>query len=108
MARPPNRNTEDFIGHVGGDDFIIITQGERVNTMAEALTKRFNAEVGTHYDFKARQQGFIVYQGRDGKEQRASLMTMAIGVIKPDEEGFTDIREITEAAAEARRRTTGR
>jgi diguanylate cyclase (GGDEF)-like protein len=99
---------EDFIGHVGGDDFIIITQGERVNTMAEALTKRFNAEVGTHYDFKARQQGFIVYQGRDGKEQRASLMTMAIGVIKPDEEGFTDIREITEAAAEARRRTTGR
>jgi diguanylate cyclase (GGDEF)-like protein len=99
---------EDFIGHVGGDDFIIITQGERVNTMAEALTKRFNAEVGTHYDYKARQQGFIVYQGRDGREQRASLMTMAIGVIKPDEEGFTDIREITEAAAEARRRTMGR
>jgi diguanylate cyclase (GGDEF)-like protein len=98
---------EDFIGHIGGDDFIIITQAERVNTMAEALTKRFNAEVGTHYDFKARQQGFIVYKGRDGKEQRASLMTMAIGVIKPDEEGFTDIREITEAAAEARRRTTG-
>jgi len=99
---------EDFIGHVGGDDFIIITQGERVNPMAEALTKRFNAEVGTHYDFKARQQGFIVYQGRDGREQRASLMTMAIGIIKPGEDGFTDIREITEAAAEARRRTTGR
>ena len=99
---------EDFIGHVGGDDFIIITQGERVNPMAEALTKRFNAEVGTHYDYKARQQGFIVYQGQDGREQRASLMTMAIGVIKPDEEGFTDIREITEAAAEARRRTIGR
>ena len=99
---------EDFIGHVGGDDFIIITQGERVNTMAEALTKRFNAEVGTHYDYKARQQGFIVYQGQDGREQRASLMTMAIGVIKPDEAGFTDIREITEAAAEARRRTIGR
>ncbi len=99
---------EDFIGHVGGDDFIIITQGERVNTMAEALTKRFNAEVGTHYDYKARQQGFIVYQGQDGREQRAPLMTMAIGVIKPEEEGFTDIREITEAAAEARRRTMGR
>jgi len=76
--------------------------------MAEALTKRFNAEVGTHYDYKARQQGFIVYQGQDGREQRASLMTMAIGVIKPDEAGFTDIREITEAAAEARRRTIGR
>ena len=95
---------EDFIGHVGGDDFIIITQGDRGEAMAEALTKRFNAEVGPHYDFKARQQGFVVYKGRDGKEQRAALMTMAIGIIKPDEEGFTDIREITEAAADSRRR----
>jgi diguanylate cyclase (GGDEF)-like protein len=100
--------SEDFIGHVGGDDFIIITQGDRVNTMAEALIKRFNAEVGTHYDFKARQQGYIVYKDRSGKEQRAPLMTMAIGVIQPDEQGFTDIREITEAAADARRRSTGR
>jgi PleD family two-component response regulator len=99
---------EDFIGHVGGDDFIIITQGDRVNAMAEALTKRFNDEVGPHYDFKARQQGFIVYKGRDGKEQRAALMTMAIGIIKPDEVGFTDIREITEAAADSRRRAMAR
>jgi diguanylate cyclase (GGDEF)-like protein len=99
---------EDFIGHVGGDDFIIITQGDRVNAIADALAKRFNAEVGTHYDFKARQQGYIVYKGRDGKEQRASLMTMAIGLIQPDEQGFTDIREITEAAADARRRAVGR
>ena len=99
---------EDFIGHVGGDDFIIITQGDRVKAMAEALTKRFDAEVGTHYDFKARQQGFVVYKGRDGKEQHAALMTMAIGVIKPDEGGFTDIREITEAAADSRRRAMAR
>jgi len=75
--------------------------------MADALARRFNAEVGTHYDFKARQQGYILYKGRDGKEQRASLMTMAIGVIQPDEQGFTDIREITEAAADARRRAVG-
>jgi len=58
---------EDFIGHVGGDDFIIITQGDRVTAMAEALTKRFDAEVGTHYDFKSRQQGFVVYTGQDEK-----------------------------------------
>ncbi len=99
--------SEDFIGHVGGDDFIIITQGDRVNAIADALAKRFSAEVGTHYDFKARQQGYILYKGRDGKEQRAPLMSMAIGVIQPDEQGFTDIREITEAAADARRRAVG-
>jgi hypothetical protein len=76
--------------------------------MSENLSKRFTAEVGTHYDFKARQQGFVVYKDRDGKDQRAPLMTMAIGLIASDKQQFTDIREITEAAADARRRAAGR
>jgi diguanylate cyclase (GGDEF)-like protein len=93
---------EDFIGHVGGDDFIIISRADRAKVIADALVKRFNAEVGTHYDFQARQKGYIVYQG-----QQAPLMTMATGIISPEAQEFTDIREITEAAAEARRRATG-
>jgi diguanylate cyclase (GGDEF)-like protein len=93
---------EDFIGHVGGDDFIIISRNDRAKPIADALIKRFNAEVGTHYDFKARQQGYIVYQG-----QQVPLMTIAVGIISPDMHEFTDIREITEAAADARRHAAG-
>ena len=85
------------------DDFIVIVQGDRAKPIADALTKRFNEEVGTHYDFKARQQGYIVFKGKDGSEQRAPLMTMSIGIISSDAQQFTDIREITEAAADARR-----
>ncbi len=96
---------EDFIGHVSGDDFIIIVQGDRAKPIADALVKRFNDEVGAHYDFKARQQGYITFKDKDGREQRAPLMTMATGIISPDVQQFTDIREITEAAADARRHT---
>src|SRR5512136_927234 len=38
--------SEDFIGHVGGDDFIIITTNERASAMSEVIAQRFNAEVG--------------------------------------------------------------
>lgn len=100
--------TEDFIGHVGGDDFIIITLTDKATALAEALAKRFNAEVGTHYDFVARQRGYVTYRDRMGQEQRAPLMTMAIGLISSNTQEFTDIREITEAAAEARRRAIAR
>ena len=99
---------EDFIGHVGSDDFIIIVQGDRARPIADALVKRFNEEVGAHYDFRARQQGYIAYKDKDGREQRAPLMTMAVGMISPDDQQFTDIREITEAAADARRRSMSR
>ena len=93
---------EDFIGHVGSDDFIIISRSDRAKPIADALVKRFNSEVGTHYDFQARKNGYIVYQG-----QKVPLMTMAVGIISPDMQEFTDIREITEAAADARRRAAG-
>ena len=101
-------SSEDFIGHVGGDDFLIITTGDKTQAIAEALAKRFNAEVGTHYDFVARQRGYIVFKDQNGQEQRAPLMTMAVGSISSTTSDFTDIREITEAAADSRRRAAGR
>ncbi len=99
---------EDFIGHISGDDFIIITPADRAKPLADALMKRFNAEVGTHYNFRDRENGYITYKDPDGREQRAPLMKMLIGIILSDDEEFTDIRETTEAAAEARRRSMPR
>ncbi len=93
----------DFIGHVGGDDFIIITTEELVKPMKEDLIKRFAEGVGTHYDFKARQQGYIVVRDEQGNEQKIGLMELAVGVITYRDGPFSDIREITELAAAARR-----
>ncbi len=89
---------EDFIGHIGGDNFLIITPIERVNQIADALSKRFNAEVGTHYDFKDRQSGVLTFNGK-----QHPFMSMAIGIVTSEGQQFSDIREITEVAADARR-----
>ena len=96
--------SDDFVGHIGGDDFIIMTTASRVDAMAEAITERFNRDVGTHYDFMTRMQGYLVVQDDDGAEVREPLMRMIVGTLKAEDGPFTDIREITEAAAEARRR----
>ncbi|HHS97809.1 MAG TPA: response regulator [Chloroflexi bacterium] len=94
---------DDFIGHVGGDDFLIITEKSLVEPLVKDLERRFSEGIGTHYDFKARQQGYIVVRDDEGNERKVGLMTLAIGVITSDDGPFTDIREITEAAAAARR-----
>ncbi|MEE8389377.1 MAG: response regulator [Anaerolineae bacterium] len=79
----------DFIGHIGGEDFWIVAEKDLVEPITEDLCRRFDAEIGTHYDWKARQEG--------------NLMTLAIGVVTVDDGPFYDIREITEAASSARR-----
>src|SRR5678809_617081 len=50
-------STTDFIGHAGGDNFIIITSEEKSASIKARIKQRFNAEVQSHYNFMDRQQG---------------------------------------------------
>jgi PleD family two-component response regulator len=95
--------SNDFIGHVGGDDFLVVTSKDLIPDMVKELQTRFSEGVGTHYDFRARQQGHIIVKDDEGNERQVGLMALSIGVITSDDGPFTDIREITEAAAAARR-----
>ncbi|HEB65616.1 MAG TPA: response regulator [Chloroflexi bacterium] len=97
---------DDFIGHAGGDNFIIITTEDKAPAVRERLKTRFAEEVQTQYNFIDREQGFIMASDESGNLVQMPLMTLAIGVVTPSEYEFADIREITELAAEARRKDT--
>lgn len=97
----------DFVGHAGGDNFIIITTDGASVSVRNKLKERFAEEVQTHYNFIDRQQGFILAPNADGQSEQFPLMTLAVGLVSPSQTSFADIREITELAAEARRQDAG-
>jgi PleD family two-component response regulator len=88
----------DFIGHRGGEDFIVITTGEQGSIIRDRITARFGSGVGTHYNFIDRENQYISID-----EQQYPLMSLAVGMVTPEDGPFSDIREITEVAAELRR-----
>jgi PleD family two-component response regulator len=88
----------DFIGHAGGQTFVIITYTAKVPEMVDKLKARFANEIATHYNFIDREQGGIRLP--DGS--LAPLMKLSVGVVS-SQQSFSDIREITETAAELRR-----
>jgi diguanylate cyclase (GGDEF)-like protein len=94
--------SSDFIGHAGGDNFIVITAEASAEAIRERMKQRFAEEVQSHYNFMDRQQGFIQVP-RDGISVQVPFMTLAVGIVSPSRQSFADIREITELAAEARR-----
>jgi GGDEF domain-containing protein len=96
----------DFIGHAGGDNFIVITKEDKAEAMKARLKERFDNEVLTHYNFMDRQQGFVQAPAADGTTVKVPFMTMSVGIVSPSSNSFADIREITELAAEARRQDT--
>lgn len=98
--------TSDFIGHAGGDNFIIITTNEAAANIRQKLKQRFANEIQSHYNFIDRQQGFIQAPQPEGGVEKVGFMTLSAGLVSPDLHSFADIREITELAAEARRQDT--
>lgn len=98
--------TSDFIGHAGGDNFIIITTNEAAPNIRQKIKARFAEEIQSHYNFIDRQQGFIQAPTAEGGTEKVPFMTFSVGIVSPTSHSFADIREITELAADARRQDT--
>ena len=93
----------DFVGHPGDDNFVVITSETAAQLILKRLKERFDEEVQTHYNFLDRENHSITTTKNNGSAQQYSLMTISAGVVNSSQYEFADIREITEMAAEARR-----
>jgi CheY-like chemotaxis protein len=87
---------DDFAGHVGEDDFVVIT----VPARAQALMDRVKG------DFKSalKDLGTVIEQEEGEQQDAIPLLDLFIGLLTHKERAFTDIRELAEAAAQVRRR----
>ncbi len=88
-----NLSEKDFLAYGGRDDFIIITQRERFDALRDEVMRLFSEEVGSHYNFIDREQGYILYEG-----QKVPLAELRVRMVTPEVDGpFYDIRSLTEA-----------
>ncbi len=90
---------DDFIGHASNETLVLITISEDVEAIEAALREKFDEGIMAHYNFMDREQGGIATP--DGS--LAPLMRLSIGIVSGKTQRFSDIREITETAAEYRR-----
>ncbi len=97
----------DFIGQASDNDFIIITTPEAAPIICKGINERFDKESDVFYPFSIREAGKVSYKDIDGITREADLMKLAVGVVSSTAGPFADIVQITEDAAENRRRNAG-
>jgi len=102
-----NGTMDDFIGQASDNDFIILTTPEVGSQLCQTITTRFNEECKVFYPFTVREAGKVIYEDIDGITRESDLMNLAIGVVSHEDGPFADIVQITEDAAENRRRNPG-
>ncbi|MFU2208535.1 bifunctional diguanylate cyclase/phosphodiesterase [Solidesulfovibrio sp. C21] len=72
----------DFVGHVGGDDFVVIAARGAADAVADAVVTVFATEVPRLYTPEDRDRGFIRGKSRDGMEKDFPLITLSIGILE--------------------------
>jgi diguanylate cyclase (GGDEF)-like protein len=72
---------EDFAGHIGGDDFIVVTEMERAPLIAEEVIRLFTARIPEHYEPEDRMRGYIVSKDRGGNMNKFPIMTISVAVV---------------------------
>ncbi len=96
--------TDDYPGHPGRDNFVLITHSPDLDKVVETLSDRFVNEIKQHYSFIDRERGYMLVPGDNSGENHAELMNISVGMVSTRTHQFSDIREVTEMAAEDRRR----
>lgn len=94
---------DDFIGHIGGDDFVYITTPEETENICNALIERFDSGVGFLYSSEDRQRGYIEVINRREEIQRFPMMSMSIGVATNAHRQLTSALQVAEIASELKR-----
>jgi DNA-binding response OmpR family regulator len=97
-------NHDDFIGHIGGDDFMFITSPQKYKDICGNFIASFDRLALSHYAEGDRNQGFVVTRDRSHKIKQMPLMSVSVALVnKNNSVEFKSILEINERIVEIKR-----
>lgn len=92
----------DFVGHVGGDDFILLMQSHDWEARCQRIVAQFNAQAVELFDAEARAAGGIHCEDRQGVIRFFTFTTLAIGAVCVTPGLFREADEVANRAAHAK------
>lgn len=92
----------DFVGHVGGDDFIILFQSEDWQQRCERIITEFAQQALALFDEPARLAGGIHGEDRHGVQRFFPCTTLSIGPVPVPPGAYRSAAEVAHAAAQAK------
>ncbi|HTR68909.1 MAG TPA: response regulator [Mycobacteriales bacterium] len=91
---------QPFIGHVGGDDFVVICTPEQVERFCALTIERFDAGVVALHESDDVERGFLAVVDRQGHERHFPLASVSIGVATTERRRYPDPRDMVAVASE--------
>lgn len=89
-----------FLGHIGGDDFVIVCAPAQVRKITEHVVDDFEQATDALYEPRDAERGYLELTDRRGNVQRPNLVTISVGVALSTRRRYADPREVVAVANE--------
>jgi len=90
----------DFIGHIGGDDFVVITKVEAAEAISARIIADFDLSAPNFYNETDRKNGYILAKDRAGNMQKVPLVSVSIGIVTNELRKIEHVAQVGEIGAE--------
>ena len=98
-----NPGSDDFLGHVGGDDFIVLTPPGNAEAVSKEIIRVFDERIRGHYSPEDLEKGYIVSNDRRGYVMKFPVMTISISIVHNEYRQLSDPAQIGKVAAELKK-----
>jgi diguanylate cyclase (GGDEF)-like protein len=96
-------NENDFVGHVGGDDFVVMTTPERADEIAKLVIARFDEATRALIDKEDLERGYLKIRKRSGEMMKIKSLGITLAVVTNEKEPITHIGRVADVASELKR-----
>ncbi len=96
-------NRDDFIGHIGGDDYVFITTPDKAEAVCQRIVQKIDAGIKQFYNSDDARRGYIVAHNRQGQRQQFPLVGISIAVVSNAHRPLRAPAEVSKIAGELKK-----
>jgi PleD family two-component response regulator len=93
----------EFVGHVGGDDFVVVSESAVAQNLANRIVREFDEGKGELHDADDWQNGFLELENRNGEVERFPLITVTLALVQEVRGRFEHPAQLSDTMAELKR-----
>jgi len=102
VAEKIDPSGESFVGHVGGDDFVVVVSPDKEETYAKTFLEEFDRIIPTYYNQADQKRGHVRVTNRRGKLETFPLMSCSVAACNNLHHDYKSLGEIAQDAAEVK------
>ena len=96
-------NDDDFVGHIAGDDFVLVTRPANIERIGDEIIVNFDSLIPLYYQQEDQERGYIEAEDRFGQMRRFGIMTISLAAVHAEPGTFHTHGEIAARAAELKK-----